>query len=345
MSDVLIDARRAAWNPTTGVGLYAQGLLEALQHVDTSLTVSVLGHSRVLPRLLSADRNLVRRSGGWSQKLVSDFLEVPLRALDARLCHLLYTEGASLGPTVVTVHDLEVLQRRPGSARTARYYAWRTAALLKRAARVICDSERTASGVRGQGREVGVRVVHPGVDLPERLARRRLVTGGGDSGNVVYSGGFTHRKNVSALLEAWCLLGPPAGRELLMTGTPPGWLGPLPPRVRSVGTLSRGQLWDLVDGAAAVVYPSINEGFGFPVLEGAMLGRPVVCGNEGIVPELPPGLVCTVDVSDPPAIARGLETVLAGDWRPEARAVRDARGRFTWSRCAQETCRVYEECV
>jgi len=334
--DVFIDARRARWNASSGTGVYANRLVAHLP--GAGLSVRVLDDSRLVD-LRGTRPSLGSRLLRWPRKLASDLVEVPLASVGARLTHLLYPEAAARRPFVVTVHDLDVVERGMGHAFSARYYGWRTRAAVRSAERVICVSGETASAVaRVLGRTDGVRVVHQGIDWPsEPISPER---GGGPT--FLYSGGFATRKNVAALFVAWQLFRRESEGTLLVTGRPPAQGGLLPDGVRPLGVVSRERLWRLTAGATAVVYPSVREGFGFPVLEGALLGRPVVCGRVGIVPELPPGLVLDVDVTDPEAIAAGLRDAASG-WTPDAAAVRRAREHFTWSRCADETVAVYRE--
>jgi glycosyltransferase involved in cell wall biosynthesis len=88
------------------------------------------------------------------------------------------------------------------------------------------------------------------------------------------------------------------------------------------------------------VYPSLFEGFGFPVIEPLVVGTPVVCGTVGVVRELPSDAVLTVDQTSAGDIARGVREAVEG-WCPPSSAVAWARQRFTWSRCATETADIY----
>ncbi len=89
----------------------------------------------------------------------------------------------------------------------------------------------------------------------------------------------------------------------------------------------------------ALVFPSLNEGFGLPVIEAMACGVPVVCSSIEPLPEVAGDAACFVDAADPAAIADGIRAVL-GD--PQLRARLIARGfkraaEFTWEKTARQT--------
>lgn len=65
-------------------------------------------------------------------------------------------------------------------------------------------------------------------------------------------------------------------------------------------------LISLIRSAKAVVFPSLYEGFGLPILEAMQLGTPTLCSTEGALPEIAGSASVRVDPYDVPAIARGL---------------------------------------
>jgi glycosyltransferase involved in cell wall biosynthesis len=333
--DVLLDTRRRTWNPSSGTGVYAARLADEAGAVDSGLEISFLDRSRFVD-MSQTSQSTIHRLARWPRKLASDLVEVPARSASARLTHLLYPEGMALGRFVVTVQDIDVIEGGPSHALSSKYYAWRTVALAKGAARVLCPSRQTASGLeRILGSAHNIDVVHLGVDVPvvaETVVAARPY--------LLYTGGSAARKNVSSLFAAWDLVRREFSGELLITGGFSDWPHALPPGVRRLGVVSRDRLWGLYATAAAVLYPSPKEGFGFPVLEGALLGRPVICGCVGIVPELEPGLVLTTDVRSSKEIAAAVFEALSG-WTPDPVAVDRARAHFTWRRCAEETLGIY----
>jgi alpha-1,3-rhamnosyl/mannosyltransferase len=107
--------------------------------------------------------------------------------------------------------------------------------------------------------------------------------------------------------------------------------------------VSGPELLCLYDRADCLVFPSLFEGFGLPVLEGFAAGLPVACSNTTSLPELAGDAAVQFDPLDPAAIADAIERV----WLDDAlRAALIDRGRvrasrYTWDRVAAETVDVY----
>lgn len=94
--------------------------------------------------------------------------------------------------------------------------------------------------------------------------------------------------------------------------------------------------------AACLVYPSLYEGFGLPLLEAMTHGCPVACSNASSLPEVGGDAVEYFDPEEPEAVARALRAVT----EPSRRATLISAGRnraefFTWDRCAMETLKIY----
>jgi glycosyltransferase involved in cell wall biosynthesis len=142
-------------------------------------------------------------------------------------------------------------------------------------------------------------------------------------------------KNHARLFEALRLR---PGRRLVLTG----YEGPVPDGVESLGRVSRDELASLYRRAAAVVFPSLYEGFGQPPLEAMASGCPVACSNAASLPEVVGDAARLFDPSSPQEIAAAIEDVLAApdEWR--ARGLARAAG-FTWEACAREHDAVYRE--
>ncbi|MDY7040634.1 MAG: glycosyltransferase family 1 protein, partial [Chloroflexota bacterium] len=111
------------------------------------------------------------------------------------------------------------------------------------------------------------------------------------------------------------------------------------------GYVADADLPALLSGARVFAFPSLYEGFGFPVLEAMACGVPVVCSNTSSLPEVAGDAALLVDPLDIGAWAAALERALADE---ELRADLVTRGyeqvrRFSWIRCAEETLAVLEK--
>jgi glycosyltransferase involved in cell wall biosynthesis len=152
------------------------------------------------------------------------------------------------------------------------------------------------------------------------------------------------RKNLAGLLEAYGRLD--EGVDLVLVG-PRGWkediaqrLAALPEpvrrRVRLLGFVPRADLAPLYAGAAVFCFPSLLEGFGFPVLEAMAQGTPVVTSAGTSTAELAGDAGLLVDPRDSDAIADALRRVLGDTALAERlRNAGPARaGAYTWARSA-----------
>jgi glycosyltransferase involved in cell wall biosynthesis len=99
--------------------------------------------------------------------------------------------------------------------------------------------------------------------------------------------------------------------------------------------------------AEALVYTSLYEGFGLPILEGMSIGAPVITSNVTSMPEIAGDAALLVDPRNPGAIAEAMRSCyLNGAVKAELR--QHGQGRleaFTWERAAAETVAVYRRAL
>jgi len=162
------------------------------------------------------------------------------------------------------------------------------------------------------------------------------------------------RKNVLLLLRAYCAL-PAALRRawpLLLVGAW-GWNTALVAdyfhnEARHRGVLHLGYLADehvpaVYNGARALVYPSLYEGFGLPPIEMMACGGAVLASTAGALVETVGGRAHLTEPHDLDGWRSALERVLTDDdwWRSLRRGVHEVARAFTWERCAADTLHVY----
>lgn len=253
------------------------------------------------------------------------------------------------GREIVTVHDLPPL-RFEDEGRLSRH----AVASACEAVGVICPSRFAAEEVEALLRPRRVWVVPNGVGeevagaVP--LTSAELAAHGITGRFVLHAGGATARKNLDALAAAWrrvapacpdttlVLCGPPHPRRERLFGGVAG--------ARYLGHLDPAVVARLMRSAAAVVVPSLYEGFGLPALEGMAAGTPVVAADRGALPEVC-GTAARLVPATPEGIADGLVEVLTD---AALAAVLRAEGprqaaRYSWSGAADATLEVYEEAL
>lgn len=253
---------------------------------------------------------------------------------------------------VVTVHDLAFLDRPDELAPAERGLP----ALVRDAARraaVVCTP--TTAVARLVVHRLGVRddriVVTPlGVDPgwfvaapPSDEIRRRLRL---PRHYVLFVGTAQPRKGLDILLKAHAAADAP---PLVLAGAA-GW-GPEPAcddpsRVLRTGYLAEVDLRRVVAGAAALVLPSRDEGFGLPILEALACGIPVIATDVPALLEVAGGHAQHVPVGDVDALAAALSTVDSAARDPETSAARRAHAsEYTWRSCAESTMDAYRLAV
>jgi glycosyltransferase involved in cell wall biosynthesis len=263
-------------------------------------------------------------------------------------------------PIVFTIHDLAFRRFPEHFTRVGLRFFNRNLELARREADlVLCSSLATLADCRKAGFEPSrLRHVPLGVDVEVADAaavedvRRRYAL---ERPYVLWTGTMEPRKNLAGLLEAYGRLD--GGADLVLVG-PRGWkqdlsqlLAALPEpvrrRVRLVGFVPRADLAPLYAGAAVFCFPSLLEGFGFPVLEAMAQGTPVVTSAGTSTAELAGDAGVLVDPRDSVAIAdalaRGLEDRALSD-----RLRRDGPARacaYTWAQSAKLVREAYRSVV
>jgi glycosyltransferase involved in cell wall biosynthesis len=318
--------------------------------IDTSpLALSRAGTARYLTNLLAAlerDPELELRrysfgGDGRATKVLRDtawYLSLlPRRArrdrVDVLHCPAMRAPVHAAVPLVVTIHDVAVLREPRSFNRWTRGYSRRTLPKVARAARRIVVGSAFTRGEVVELLDVPeekVTVVPYGVGPPFRPEGPAA-----DGRYVLAVATLEPRKNLARAVDA----ARQAGVELRVVGARgwggvdvEGWLGEIPD----------AELASLYRGARCLLYPSLYEGFGLPVLEAMACGTPVVTSSATAMEEVAGGAAVLVDPLDVAAIAAGIEE--AQRRREELVPAGIARaGEFTWQRAADSVVALWSE--
>jgi alpha-1,3-rhamnosyl/mannosyltransferase len=335
-----------AGGDATGVGRYVQALIGAFHEshgIELRLYPArgprVLGPQVVMP---------LRMRGDGVQLIHGPSNSLPLLSFGL--------------PGVVTIHDLAIYDH-PEWFPAGQWFATRVVVpqSIHRARAIICPSTATRQAIV---RHFHVdpqqcRVIPHGVEtefsLPLSTAVRTELT-------VRYAlpqryllqvGTVQPRKNYVTSLRALARI-PAAERIPLLVVGGFGWNYDdvvdavrqldLDQWVRFVGYAGMAELPGLYQMAQAVLFPSLDEGFGLPVLEAFAAGTPVVASNAGAIPEVAGGAALLCAPADDEALAQNLRRVLT-DGALRERQVAAGRARaalYTWSASAAAHRAVYE---
>jgi glycosyltransferase involved in cell wall biosynthesis len=376
---VAIDARPATAPEKTGVGYYTSHLIRRMPVLDPEtdyvawyLNAGGFLNGRRFFRGVAAP-NLSERGTPIPARLFNRLtarLDLPRIEWFVR-SDVVFGPNFVPAPTrvrrqVVTVHDLGFRFYPDTAPQTVPWWLRGLERTLRVAARVIVPSDATRRdlvelyGVEDEriatiALGVDADVFRPPNDDEVAGVRARY---GLDGPYVVFLG-LDRRKNLPALAEAvrrmpassrptLVLVGgrpwDPSGRDRVreaLDGVPPRSLG----RVVVTGYVSDATKAALLGGADALVYPSLYEGFGLPVLEAMACGTPVIASNVAALPELVDGAGILIDPSNPDELAERIGSVMS-----DAELRRGLRERgierasaFGWDETARRTAAVLRE--
>lgn len=268
--------------------------------------------------------------------------------------------------SVVSIHDLKVFYSSDlfVQSKGSELFRKQTLDAIKRADRVITISEFTRSELMERFHLSGdrIRVTYPGVGAEFSPAQEagevtRIKSKYGIKWPyILFVGLIEAKKNLPRLIEAFSeakrSLSEPY--QLVIAGPPGPSTEEVARKIRALflegevlltGAVTREELPLLYAGAAAFIFPSLQEGFGIPPLEAMASGTPVIASNATSLPEVVGAAGLLVDPLQTKEIAEAIYSVLTD--RPLREALREkglARARrFSWEKMARETLQVYRE--
>ena len=277
--------------------------------------------------------------------------------------HAYVAAGLLADRCVVTCHDLipllQSVGRLPGQPGRMAGRVIRSSRDVQRAAcRVVADSENTRCDLIASagcdparvrlvplGLEAGIPPSKPSATEPGQPGLDPYIL------HVGNDAPYKNRAGVVRVFAAVCaraqvrlvIAGPPSGRAVAVLAARLG----VADRIAEVGEVPDDTLWRLYSEAALLLFPSLYEGFGWPVLEAMACGCPVVCSNAASLPEVAGDAALTAPAEDEELLARHCTNVLA-----DMRLASDLRERgrqraatFTVERMAQGLMSAYREVV
>ncbi len=356
---------------SAGIGKYVTGLIGSFVELGDpdrlTLFLPRRGRSGLDSRyaLLPAVENFlperVWRGWSWATRRAGMGLDGMVGAPDLFHATDNVFPGLKRARTVFTLYDLVIVRHPETVSPMNRAYLRAILSLaLRDADRIIAISEFTkqeAIEIYGTSSERIVVIplgVHddfaPASDAAMASVRERYALPGP---YLLTVGTIEPRKNLPTLFRALRALERMEHR-LVVVGAP-GWKRSMAlaeldlvragDRVRFLGRVPEADLPALYSAASLLLFPSLYEGFGIPVLEAMACGTPVVCSNSASLPEVGGDAVHLVPPTDADAWAGAIERLLGDDRERSdlrARGLRRA-ACFRWSATARKTLNVYRE--
>jgi alpha-1,3-rhamnosyl/mannosyltransferase len=362
---ILFDARTAT-RAYPGINRYIRSLFASLVpelREDEHLHV-ILPPDTEIP-CLSDPHVTTHATGAQASTFKSHWQAFKLaRIIQAQVYHAPYilTPIRVPGKLVLTVHDVIPLSHPQYSSVytrlfwkiTGRRAIWHCRKLIGVSEDALKACERYF-GSHASRRSV---VIHHGIDpafcpqsheeIAEVRATYRL-----PEKFLLYVGSDLPHKNVTTLLNALALMDPTASVPLVIAGfnsessplrREAEQLG-LGSRVQWINEVPEASLPALYSAAHAFLFPSLVEGFGFPVLEAMACGTPVICSALGVLREITGGAAKIVHPTDRQEWKRAIHAALVSlDWHDVYRAKGLARAaHFSWHTAACATLEVYRQ--
>ncbi len=361
---ILIDYRPAL-SQRTGVGEYIHCLSEALVRVSAGRDeISLFASSwkdrldeRTIPGARAIDCRIPAKvlTRLWHQQEWPPVEWLAGGAFDVVHSSRPTLVPARSGARFLTVHDLDFLDHPERTQAEFRGdYGALTRRHARRADRLVVISAYTAGEVEARFEIPANRLI---VCRPGRPGWSPRTSQPPDP-YLLFVGTLEPRKNVGRLLEAYARLVThhPSTPRLLLAGRAVAesapWIEalehpPLAGRATHLGYIPDAHRESLYRHAAALVLPSLNEGFGLPVLEAMTVGAPVIAANRGAIPEVLGDAGLLVDPEETDEIVHAIRRVLTEPGLAEAlgaRGVRRAR-LFDWNTAAETLRAAYEDAV
>ncbi len=364
---ILIDATGIVIKPT-GVGTYSYHILEALAESAHSPFGFTVLHQANLPRshqlfslrneridFLSTDTDVVGPK--------RDLTLFKLRNIVNRyaLLHCLHTYLPAFGtkiPSIVTAHDLKFLLFPHFFTNYMKflYYRWIIRRSMRSATQIVAVSEATKRDIIELTNTPSekITVIHEAstISPSDMAAKGELPDVLVGLPYILFVGRNRVSKNIPRIIKAH-----KAARSRLMSKCPPLVIaGPDFEKVRYkyrgltssgnlilLGSVSKNELVTLYKNAVALVYPSLYEGFGLPILEAMSMGVPVITSNCSSMPEVAGDAAILVDPKSVGQISGPVVKVIQDKDEKDClrkKGLNRAR-EFSWKIAAAKTLELY----
>ena len=362
--DIAVEARYLVGN-RTGVGRYLLNLLRFLPELSEEHEY-FLYSNRFTEKPIEHDKiNYVELEGHrllWKHILLP--IEQVKRKFDLVFIPSYSAPLFSFGKTVVTIHDL-IATRHPEW--TTKNQSFRFATVVKYAARkanyIIAVSEASRKDIlelTGVAQDKVV-VVYSGVDEHfQKLPSEHLIDFTKkynlQQPFILYVGSIHPRRNIQKLIEAFVHLKKEKqikhkliliGLVLQQASQLTKWINDsnIAEDILSVGFVSDEDLVKFYNMADLFIYPSLYEGFGFPVLEAMACGTPVITSNVSSLPEVAGNAAILIDPLNVMEMADSIYRLISNSALRQEFVERgfERCKQFSWRQAAEETLNLFEK--
>ncbi|MGI0489645.1 glycosyltransferase family 4 protein [Pantanalinema rosaneae CENA516] len=355
-SSLLVNLATLSVQPT-GLTTYTKNLFPHLRSLSPTLLVSSVfmesaaqvidpQHCHEIPAEMTSDQG----SQGHLKRLTWTQTQLPklYRELQANLLFSPVPEAplASDCRYIVTVHDLIPLRFPQRFSPLTSYHRHYVPRVLNQAEHILCNSVATAQDIQ-QFHQISAQKITP-IPLGYDASNFRFLNLP-TLNYFLYVGRLDPYKNVQRLIEAFAALPDRTDYELWLVGpNDRRYLPNLEQQIQALGLSDRVKFLDyvayeqlptVINQAIALVFPSLWEGFGLPVLEAMACGTPVIASNLSSIPEVTGDAALLIDPTDVAAMSQAMTTLAqdAGACAELRRAGLLRATQFSWDYTGQAT--------
>lgn len=257
-----------------------------------------------------------------------------------------WAEPPSIFPKITTVHDLVPLKFPKITPKiVVETHKNRLKWVHKESKAIIVPSFQTKSDLVDLGfDEKLISVIYESSNFKKADSKRVEETLKKYSLHQDYliTVGTNQRKNLKKMIEAYHLSKSGKNLKLIIVGESNLLKLDQERGVRVLGRVSDYDLESLISGSRGLLFASLYEGFGAPILDGFNCEVPVVTSNLGSMKEIAGEAAVLVDPNEVSSIAEGIEEILNKPKTYIAKGLKRAKD-FSWEKCAKETLEVYKK--
>lgn len=309
-----IDARSLGGG--TGIGRYLKCIIKhifkASENIQYVLFINDEKGERLIHEIVDVGKNVKIINYRSKTQHLKTKLRVPIddqcnmrKAINQAYIDVMYSPYFDLPvcmklPAIVTIHDISIfLLRECYTKMQVIYYVALMKYFAKNAKCIITDTQSGKLDLMTHlhVQEEKIRVIYPGMPWTTNAIDEEQALEVLPKYFILYTGGIAPRKNIENLLMAFALFSTRTKEDyfLFITGPDSKYRTILKNlanelcilnKVKFVGVVSEDELKRLYKNARLVVYPSLYEGFGFPILEAMASRVPIIASNISSMPEI-----------------------------------------------------------
>jgi len=351
--NTLFDVSALCSQNISGVGVYVKNLYEEL---SSSKEIHVKGVWKFNQAFKS--RHLSKHISGQSNIFFPSFSNILNHKFNVFHGPDFNLYCGNKFKTVLTLHDFAFFEDNLLDVDFAKYYKEKVDFILRKKTpdRIITVSNFTKEKLieKYPSFEKKVFTVHHGVNHLLSLSSKKEPKTTSNSPYFLFVGNIERRKNIIALVKAFQEVNKKHPEFKLKIIGKDGFdsnnihkfihQSKIKNKIDVIQNVNIYNLIQLYQNAFALTYPSLYEGFGFPILEAMSLGCPVITSNFGAMKEISGDCAVQVQPNDIESISSGMLSLITN---PSYRKNLISNGynraqQFTWKKCAIETIRAYQ---